>query len=62
MVRLFPIIRETKKYMSYTEGWCLSQAIEITKEFARGGSEKVTPDYVLEETFKKLKELTKDID
>lgn len=40
--------------------YCLNVAIEITKKFAEGGSEKVTPDFVLRETYKTLKELEAD--
>jgi hypothetical protein len=40
---------------------CLDKAIEITKEFARGAAPGA-PDVVLENLYKKLKELTADAD
>lgn len=38
----------------------LKAAIDITKEFSRGGSEKFSPDYVLQRTYETLKELAED--
>lgn len=39
---------------------CLKQAVEITKEYVRGGSTNPAPSYHLEELYKKLKELSAD--
>lgn len=36
--------------------WCLTRAVEITKEFGRGGSDK-TPVRILKDTYKVLKDL-----
>jgi len=39
--------------------WCLVRAVEIAKEFGRGGSDK-TPIRILKDTYKALKELLED--
>ena len=39
----------------------LERAVEITKEYARGGGE-VSPETVLERVFTKLKELNKEVE
>jgi hypothetical protein len=36
--------------------WCLARAVEITKEFGRGGTDK-TPVRILKDTYKVLKDL-----
>jgi hypothetical protein len=36
--------------------WCLARAVEIAKEFGRGGSDK-TPVRILKDTYKVLKDL-----
>lgn len=40
--------------------WCLVRAVEIAKEFGRGGSDK-TPVRILKDTYKVLKELLEDV-
>ena len=40
--------------------WCLVRAVEITKEFVRGGSEK-TPVRLLKDTYKVLKDLLDEV-
>lgn len=40
--------------------WCLVRAVEIAKEFGRGGSDK-TPIRILKDTYKVLKELLEDV-
>jgi len=40
--------------------WCLVRAVEITKEFGRGGSEK-TPVRLLKDTYKVLKDLLDEV-
>jgi len=40
--------------------WCLVRAIEITKEFGRGGSDK-TPVRLVKDTYKVLKDLLDDV-
>ena len=42
-----------------TKNWALDVAIEIAKEAAKGGHNH--PYVVLEETYKKLKELSEDV-
>ena len=37
---------------------CLNQAVEITKEYARGGG--TSPDAILKNVYEMLKELDKD--
>jgi hypothetical protein len=39
--------------------WCLVRAVEIAKEFGRGGSDK-TPVRILKDTYKVLKELLEE--
>jgi hypothetical protein len=39
--------------------WCLVRAVEVAKEFGRGGSDK-TPIRILKDTYKVLKELLED--
>jgi len=41
--------------------WCLVRAVEITKEFARGGSDK-TPVRLLKDTYKVLKDLLDEVE
>jgi hypothetical protein len=45
--------------MAINKVGCLSQAIEITKEYARGGGQGAI-DEILERLYKKLKELAED--
>jgi hypothetical protein len=40
--------------------WCLVRAVEIAKEFGRGGSDK-TPIRILKDSYKVLKELLEDV-
>jgi|GEM_PF-1612983 len=40
--------------------WCLVRAVEIAKEFGRGGSDK-TPVRILKDTYKVLKDLLEDV-
>lgn len=40
--------------------WCLVRAIEITKEFGRGGTDK-TPIRILKDTYKVLKDLLHEV-
>lgn len=40
----------------------LEEAIKIAKEHARGGSEKVTPDYVIEESYKTIVKLMDEVE
>jgi hypothetical protein len=40
--------------------WCLVRAVEVTKEFGRGGSDK-TPVRILRDTYKVLKDLLEDV-
>ena len=40
--------------------WCLVRAVEITKEFGRGGSDK-TPVRILRDTYKVLKDLLEEV-
>ncbi|NIS60931.1 MAG: hypothetical protein GTO13_09580 [Proteobacteria bacterium] len=40
--------------------WCLVRAVEIAKEFGRGGSDK-TPVRILKDTYKVLKELLEEV-
>ena len=40
--------------------WCLVRAVEITKEFGRGGSDK-TPVRLVKDTYKVLKDLLDDV-
>jgi hypothetical protein len=40
--------------------WCLVRAVEITKEFGRGGSDK-TPVRLLKDTYKVLKDLLDEV-
>ncbi len=40
--------------------WCLVRAVEITKEFGRGGSDK-TPVRILKDTYKVLKDLLEEV-
>jgi len=40
---------------------CLNQAIEITKEWCRGGSQG-SPDAILDYLYRKLLELNKDVE
>ena len=40
--------------------WCLVRAVEITKEFGRGGSDK-TPVRLVKDTYKVLKDLLEDV-
>lgn len=47
--------------MAVDKDWCLGSAIDIAKEYARGGGQ-LHPDYVLDITYKKLKELRADAD
>ena len=44
----------------YSKDTLFDRAIEITKEFCRGGSEKLSPDYVLQKVYETLKELAED--
>lgn len=46
--------------MAVKKSVLFERAIEITKEFCRGGSDKVTPDWVLREVYATLKELAED--
>jgi hypothetical protein len=45
---------------SNSKRWCLIRAVEITKEFGRGGSDK-TPVRILKDTYKVLKDLLEDV-
>jgi hypothetical protein len=45
--------------MAVNKNGCLSQAIEITKEYARGGGPGAIEE-ILERLYKKLKELAED--
>jgi hypothetical protein len=38
--------------------WCLSQALELAKKHAEGGSDNVTSVHILEEAYAKLMELS----
>jgi len=40
--------------------WCLVRAVEITKEFGRGGSDK-TPVRILKDTYRVLKDLMEEV-
>ncbi|MFB0507898.1 MAG: hypothetical protein ACETWT_14300 [Thermodesulfobacteriota bacterium] len=40
--------------------WCLVRAVEIAREFGRGGSDK-TPVRILKDTYKVLKELLEEV-
>jgi len=40
--------------------WCLVRAVEIAKEFGRGGSDK-TPVRILKDTYKVLKDLLEEV-
>lgn len=40
--------------------WCLVRAVEITKEFGRGGSDK-TPVRILKDTYKVLRDLMEEV-
>lgn len=40
----------------------LNEAIKTAREFARGGSDKLTPGFVLEETYNLIVKLTDQID
>ena len=40
--------------------WCLVRAIEITKEFGRGGTDK-TPIRILKDTYKVLTDLLDEV-
>ncbi|MGH7202831.1 MAG: hypothetical protein ACREHC_00110 [Candidatus Levyibacteriota bacterium] len=43
-----------------TKNQLLEHAIDVAKEYARGGGSN-TPDYILEIVYKKLKELNEDV-
>ena len=45
---------------SNNKKWCLVRAIEITKEFGRGGTDK-TPIRILKDTYKVLTELLNEV-
>ena len=45
-----------------TKRECLKNAIDITKEYCRGGDVKISPEVVLEALYDKLKTLTTDAD
>ena len=40
----------------------LNEAVKITREFSRGGSDKLTPGYVLEETYRAMIKLNEEIE
>lgn len=40
--------------------WCLNEAINLTKEYARGGANGNSPHVVLEDLYKMLLELKAD--
>ncbi len=40
----------------------LKQAIQIAREYARGGSEKSSPDVILDQTYKRLIQIMDDIE
>ncbi|UCD70810.1 MAG: hypothetical protein JSW70_07335 [Syntrophobacterales bacterium] len=40
--------------------WCLARAVEITKEFGRGGTDK-TPVRILKDTYRLLKDLLDEV-
>jgi hypothetical protein len=40
--------------------WCLVRAVEITKEFGRGGSDK-TPVRILKDTYRVLRDLMEEV-
>ncbi len=48
-----------KSFMSYDKESLLDRAIDITKEHAKGKSDRL-PSVVLEEVYNKLKELNED--
>ncbi|MBI9074225.1 MAG: hypothetical protein JEZ02_02355 [Desulfatibacillum sp.] len=39
----------------------LKQAIHIAREYARGGSEKSSPDIVLDQSYKRILQIMEDI-
>jgi hypothetical protein len=39
----------------------LKQAIQIARDYARGGSEKSSPDIVLDQSYKRLLQIMEDI-
>ena len=39
----------------------LKQAIKIAREYARGGSEKSSPDIVLDQSYKRILQIMEDI-
>ncbi len=43
-----------------TQAGCLDHAIEVTKEYARGGGNQM-PDVIIELVYKKLMELSKQV-
>lgn len=47
--------------MAVDKNWCLAQAIDIAKEYARGGGQ-LNPHNVLEYTYEMLKKLSADVD
>lgn len=40
----------------------LKQAIEIARQYARGGSEKSSPDVILDQTYRRILAILEDID
>lgn len=45
--------------MSVDKNWCLDQAIDIVKEYSRGGGQ-INPHNVLKNVYETLKELQQD--